>query len=154
MDGAKGTARKNTGDYGIACDPYFGVIEDYGASGLTPATSQYPAATSSGGTDVEAPSASGAGNGDGKTSRGDSPAPAPTTPVRIVLEPGVSYREELPTAILKRVDRCAAVAISRRRISGAGCLDTNGTFSWKQPKDAPDLIPDSFTRFILPVWSR
>lgn len=66
--------------------------------------------------------------------------------------PAVSYRDAVPAAVLARIDRCAAVAVSRRRVVATGCAD-GGTVRYRQPAGAPDLRRTAATRFVLPEWA-
>lgn len=134
------------GDPGIACegDEDFGVIEDLGTSGLDPSDTQAEYV--------------GASVSDDPT---PTPLPAAPTVTPVPRDPApdrerapaetVSYRDAVPRDILARIDRCAAVAVSRRRVAAAGCADGRNVV-WRQPPGEPDLKRTAVTRFVLPDW--
>ncbi len=83
-----------------------------------------------------------------------APAPAPLPGATQVPQlPPVSYRQALPADLLARVDECAVVSVSRRRLVATGCRDGH-TVTWKQPRDAPNLKRTAVIRFINPLDRR
>lgn len=116
LDGVRGPTPG--GDAGIACESVFGIIEDYGSSGLTPETSEYPAAP-------------GAiyGNAD----------PAPLSTEEPTPDPEVSTSSNAaPSDIMSQVEGCAVIAISARSIAAAGCPGV-GSIAIRIPSDAPSM---------------
>lgn len=63
----------------------------------------------------------------------------------------VSYRDSVPADVLARIDRCAAVAVGRRRVVASGCADGRNVV-WRQDRGAPDLKRTTVTRWVMPNW--